>query len=78
MKKQKTATAKAGFFALWCLCQQADSEVVYHALNAARDEAMRRSNFEVAAALRDLRDILTNHYEPVPLTADELRAAASV
>lgn len=59
------------------LCQE-DSEVVYHAMNAAKEYAMRQKNFEVAAHLLDLRKGLTGNWEPSSPPADELRAMAGV
>lgn len=71
-------TPHDAFFALWCLTNEKCHETLYHALLAAKDVAIERADFEVAASLNDLRRVLTNNFRPPQPTSDELAAAAGL
>lgn len=60
------------FEALAGICKSSDKETIYECLNAAKDVAIERLNYPLAASLRDLRIALTNDFKP-KATADNLK-----
>lgn len=74
----QTDRVSSGFFALSTLSKPSRRESVHYCLKEAILEAVKRHDFDTAAALRDLQEVLTDDYKPQATPADELRAAAGV